>query len=392
MGQPELVFICQNKIGGVQNFYKNLLSGNSYKGFITKLIYTNNRDDHETKLPGLFRCAKEEYLFDYSETDSTYSTFRRLRKLVGDQEGFVFTNFVLELGSLQNYPSGKTIGFVVHDEWYIQHAIRYSFLIDVYIAHNPGIFELLKRLLPDRQPDIFYLPYGVEIPVLQRQENRDSQLKILFIGRLHPLKGIFDIPLIDDELVKNGIACEWTIIGDGPEKQQFLDHIDQRKNFWHTSPETGKEVLEIAAQHDVFVLPSRLEGLPVSLLEAMSVGLVPVIGKFNEGIHRVVEKQEGFVLPMGDIEAFARSIMQVHNDRALLESMSRAARKKIGMNYNAATNAAGYYELVKKYRELKSPRKTVLPIKYGNGRLDKFYMPDTLIKGVRYLSGLWKGK
>ena len=392
MATPELVFICQYKIGGVQNFYFNLLKGNDFTGFQTKLIYTNNQDDHETKLPGLFGCAHEEHLFGYKQTDSTFGTFKKLRKIIGGQDGFIFTNFPLELGCLQHYPSGKTVGFVVHDEWYIQNAIRYGFLIDVYIAHNPGIFDLLKRLLPDRREDIHYLPYGVEIPENKKKENISGTLKILFTGRLHPLKGIFDLPLIDDELKKRGVNCEWTIIGDGPERPRLIEEIRHRGNFTHKTPETNKEVLEIAAAHDVFVLPSRLEGMPVSMLEAMSVGLVPVLAEFNEGIKKVVTETEGFVLPVGDITAFANSIIFLHNDRLRLQQMSNASRNKVEQQFNATKNAEGYYNLVKKFRDLRSPRKTSLPVKYGNGRLDTNYMPDAFLKGIRFLSGIVKRK
>ncbi len=52
--------------------------------------------------------------------------------------------------------------------------------------------------------------------------------------------------------------------------------------------------------HDVFVLPTQFEGSPVSLLETMSAGLVPVITDLPGGIREIVEPAVGFRLPMGD--------------------------------------------------------------------------------------------
>src|SRR5207237_1311035 len=148
--------------------------------------------------------------------------FRRLNKVIGDAPGIVFTNFPAELGALHNYPVQKTIAFVVHDEWYIQNAIRYGFMIDVYIVHNPGIFKTLQNLMPDRKADIYYLHYVITPSEKKRSPNADQHLKLIFIGRLHELKGIFDLPQIDDLLRAKGVVCAWTIVGNGPEREKLL--------------------------------------------------------------------------------------------------------------------------------------------------------------------------
>ncbi|MBS1660101.1 MAG: glycosyltransferase family 4 protein [Bacteroidetes bacterium] len=382
---PELVFICQYKMGGVQNYYQNMVKSSSFDGFRTRVIYTKRDGDTETPLPHLFNSTDEEHVFSYNEADGTYNNFKELKKLISDQPGIVFTNFPLELGCLHVYGSRKTVVFAVHDEWYIQNAIRYGFLIDVYICHNPGIFEELQRLMPDRRGDIYYLPYGIVPAPGVRQSNPSGKLKVLFIGRLHPLKGIFDIPLIDDQLKKAGVQIDWTIIGDGPAREEFLGQIGSRPNFNHLSPDTSEEVLQTAMQNDVFILPSRLEGMPVSLLEAMSAGLVPVIADFNKGIRSVVTADIGRVLPVGDVEAFATAIADLDKDRSMLDTMGRASRQKIESSFDAVRNTQAYYELFKKYQSLKSDKKSPLPVHYGTGRLDKPYIPGGLLKIFRHL-------
>lgn len=389
MKKPEIVFICQHKLGGVQNYYHNLLRGNLFEGFCTRVIYISSSLDPETRLPELFNTANEEIVFEHKGNYPVYASFRRLQKLIGNSEGIVFTNFPFELGCLQTFGSSKVIAFVVHDEWYIQNAARYSFLIDIFIAHNPAIFALLNRILPDRKQDIYYLPYGISLAKQVRQSNQTEPLKLLFIGRLHALKGILDIPVMDDILKENGIHCEWTIVGDGPEKENLYKAIEGRSNFRHFSPATNEEVLDIASKQDVFVLPSRLEGLPVSLLEAMSAGLVPVIGNFNEGISTVVTPEIGFVLPLGDTKAFTESISKLDKNRNMMDTMGEKARVKIENDYNAVANSNAYYELAKRYSGLISPRKSSLPVQYGNGRLDKPYLPAFLAICIRRFINLF---
>lgn len=382
---PELVFICQYKLGGVQNYYQNMVKSNTFDGFHTRVIYTKNENDSETPLPRLFNSTKEEHVFNYNEVDGVYANFKELKKLISDKPGIVFTNFPIELGCLHIYPTSKVVVFAVHDEWYIQNAIRYGFLIDVYVCHNPAIFDELQRIMPDRRGDIYYLPYGIIPAPGVRQSNLSDPLKILFIGRLHVMKGVYDLPQIDDRLKKANINCIWTIVGDGPEREEFLRQVGDRPNFSHLSPETSEEVLQVAMQNDVFILPSRLEGMPVSLLEAMSAGLVPVIADFNKGIWSVVTEDIGRVLPAGDIDAFASAISSLDKDRQLLDTMGQQARRKIESSFDAVRNTQAYYEVFKKYPTLKSGKKSPLPVRYGTGRLDKPYMPARLLKIFRRL-------
>ena len=70
-----------------------------------------------------------------------------------------------------------------------------------------------------------------------------------------------------------------------------------RNNFLFDTPTNTDGVLKHASNNDIFILPSRLDGLPVALLESMSVGLVPIISEFNPGIKKVVTEKEGYVVP-----------------------------------------------------------------------------------------------
>ena len=70
--------------------------------------------------------------------------------------------------------------------------------------------------------------------------------------------------------------------------RSLLPKLDNLSNFRFAKPETNNEVLEALKQCDLFILPSRKDGLPVALLEAMSVGCVPLVSAFSEGIREVV--------------------------------------------------------------------------------------------------------
>jgi glycosyltransferase involved in cell wall biosynthesis len=193
-------------------------------------------------------------------------------------------------------------------------------------------------------------------------------------------KGILDIPKIDSLLREKGIGVQWTIIGDGPDKSQLQNLVISRDNFSFFSPPDNKSVMELVVKNDVFILPSRLDGLPVALLETMSAGCVPVISEFNHGIRNVVSPEEGFIVPVGDNQQFADRIALLNADRTLLEKMSQAARAKIERDYDVKQRAKDYYDLFNKYKEFKRPPRFHFH-RYA-GWLDYPFVPPAIKRSV----------
>ena len=96
---------------------------------------------------------------------------------------------------------------------------------------------------------------------------------------------------------------------------------------------------------DIFVLastPTRKgarEGIPVSLMEAMAVGL-PVVASNMSGIPELVENGiSGFLTPPGDVDALAKSIGVLIEEGSLRRKMGAAAREIVLRDFNLESNA-----------------------------------------------------
>jgi len=80
---------------------------------------------------------------------------------------------------------------------------------------------------------------------------------------------------------------------------------------------------------DIFVLPSRWEGLPIALLEGMSAGL-PVVATNVEGVDEVVEDGEhGFLVPVEDVEELTKAILKLLKDKQLRLKMGAASKAHV---------------------------------------------------------------
>jgi glycosyltransferase involved in cell wall biosynthesis len=106
------------------------------------------------------------------------------------------------------------------------------------------------------------------------------------------------------------------------------------------------DVDRFLAAADIFVLPSRWEGLPIALLEAMSMGL-PVIATNVQGVDEVIMKQEyGLLVPVEDADRLAAAILQLLRNPQLRKEMGIAGRKRLVDVYSIDRMAERYLSLI----------------------------------------------
>jgi len=382
--KPEIIFFAEHKLGGVQNFYYNLIRYSQLQ-FDIKWILIENRNSDDAKPVIPFNFQHEVFIIYKNETQYEYS--KRLSRLVSDRPGAVVTNFSSELYMLHLYRKRKTIYFICHDELYLENAKRFEFLIDKYIAHNPYYFEELRRMMPGRANDVHYFPFGIELKSERRQTNFDRTLHLLFLARLDKKKGIYDLLEIDRALFRNGIQVQWTVIGNGPERINFENQIKNNSRFKVYSNLTDEEVSTMLRYHDIFVLPSLLDGVPLAMLETMAAGLVPIIYRFNPGIVKIFPT-EAITVDPGDTDGMVNYIQKFERNRNLLESYSIACSQVIKARFNLEERNRQYFGFFSAYRSHKKPVRRKI-IAYG-GLLNNPLVPPFLRNAVRTIKNILK--
>ena len=178
---------------------------------------------------------------------------------------------------------------------------------------------------------IFALPNPVSLP--DRVPGRDfsGTLRLIFLGRLgshkgpdRVLKAVSTLP----EAQRNRIEV-W-LAGDGEVEQtrrlaQALGLEQQVQVSGWLDPSTRDQWLQMG---HVMILPSRMEGIPMAILEGMAWGL-PVITTPVGGIPEVVaDGQEGFLVPSDDVGAISQAIQRFLEDPTLIQKMGHQARQR----------------------------------------------------------------
>jgi N-acetyl-alpha-D-glucosaminyl L-malate synthase BshA len=129
------------------------------------------------------------------------------------------------------------------------------------------------------------------------------------------------------ERVREQVACELVLVGDGPERSALEAFIHERRLGPHVHLlGEQRDVVQVLQESSVFLLPSEVESFGLAAAEAMGCG-VPVIATAVGGLPEVIEDgKTGFLHPVGDVEAMAASAARLLRDGALRRAMSEAAR------------------------------------------------------------------
>ena len=178
---------------------------------------------------------------------------------------------------------------IAYDTQVLAH---YEQIIGRFLAPSIAIESRLARALPHRAADIVRIPHGVEVPTRcpAREPLADRPIRLIYAGRIeHTAKRIGALPLLADELTARGIAHEIVLLGDGPAAAEIDEACADRPSIRRAAPVPPERVARSIAWADALLLPSRYEGMSLSLLEALAVGTVPIAPRCVSGVADLLE-------------------------------------------------------------------------------------------------------
>lgn len=214
---------------------------------------------------------------------------------------------------------------------------------DQVVANSQGLMDLALKTAPKQNIEL--IPNGVDFESFDTRKTfmADDNMRLLFVGRLIPRKGV-------DYLIQSLHGLEnvsLTIVGDGPMRKD-LERSSTGMDVCFTGPLAHDELKKTYPCHDLFVLPSLNEGMSNTVLEAMAAGL-PLIVTDTGGTKELVQGN-GYIVPRADQQAIRDSILKFIDDPGLLKTMgskSRHLAQDMGWNRIAGMYIQAYKQVVK---------------------------------------------
>ncbi|MDX6415212.1 MAG: hypothetical protein QOH23_2622 [Gaiellaceae bacterium] len=225
-----------------------------------------------------------------------------------------------------------------------------SKLLAAHVAVGERTARELEARIHIRPGAIRSIPNGVADRRLAPPTRTWEGATVGSLGRLDYQKG-YDVLLEAMPALPVGTAV--VIVGDGPERsalEQQADRLGVRDRFHLVGrKENARDYL---TSFDLFVLPSRFEGLPLSLIEAMLAELAVVATDVGSTSEVVQDGRTGLLVPAEKPEELARAVNALLAEPRQREQLGRAGRQ-VALEAFSAPRQARAYELL--YEEILGP-------------------------------------
>jgi len=210
--------------------------------------------------------------------------------------------------------------------------------IDCFVALNQEIVRELEAIGIDAGK-IVALSNGVETRGLARKTDYRvvSEVNVTFVGRLHPQKGVDMLLPALKKAMSSRPQYSWRLrlVGEG-QLGHHLKALACQLGVDHSTEFLGQvqDVFPILSTSDIFVLPSRAEGMSNALLEAMTCGLPCIVTDIPANAEIIKSGENGILVNVDDDDGLAKAMVCLAESQDLRERLGQEAAKTIDNHYS----------------------------------------------------------
>ena len=358
----QTVFICIPTLvnAGAERFAVELacnVNKHKYKAYV---VVTNKLDKSTAFYAQL--CREGIEVLDVSDS-SYYKEFKNIRTVIKEKKPCVIhTNVGAALHMLLPvWLEGKR---VVH--LFTTHSMGYR----IFSGVKKGIMKLAfktKKVVPVAICDtvkasvcdayglpedkVYCIYNGVDTEKFPPKQEycSDGVTRFVSVGTLYGIKN-HSMLIEAFSIVKKAVDnVKLTIVGGG----ELYDELNEQIKSLGLENDVvlagnRSNVSDYLSEADVYCCPSKVEGLPITVLEAMSVGL-PIITTPAGGVVDIVKDGEnGYIVPHGDAEEMAKKMILFASDIGLIKEKGAVSRKEV-LNYDVRICADEYETLYERF-------------------------------------------
>lgn len=231
---------------------------------------------------------------------------------------------------------------------YFEQSLAYEQYIDIYTSDNVAVINHFKAEIKTSK-DLRVIPNGINCvdefnPDQHDRKKMRSELKlnkddiaVFYVGRLSEEKNPNVFLDAAEKIIKDTSAntnIKFVMIGDGGMKKEIEEQIESIGSDRIQYLGYQSAIAHYLSAADVFVLPSSIEGFPLSILEAMAMKVVVVASNVGAVADVIESGVDGFVVTPGSKEEIADALKKLSSDTELMKDMKSRSRNKVESLYS----------------------------------------------------------
>lgn len=179
-----------------------------------------------------------------------------------------------------------------------------------------------------------------------------SVIHFVTLASLYKVKRIDLMINIFSEVHQLYPNTDLNIYGDGPDRGKLESKVsDMGLSEFVKFYGVVTDPIDALCKNDIFLLTSEREGFPNAIIEAMSVGIVPVVFRFHEGISEIIsDSKDGFVIEKGDIPLYVSRCCELVSNDCIRYSMAENATR-VNEKYNKDRVLSKWIDCINKVKK-----------------------------------------
>lgn len=250
----------------------------------------------------------------------------------------------------RRHPQLEVIVTVFNDRAHFNESVAASAEISAFSTDNSAVAKRYTQRLREvgvKSP-VHVIPNGIDSndvfnpQIYDREKQRLSMglskgdLAVVFFGRLSPEKNPDVFLQVARTLIreKKQSKIKFFVIGDGVMREEVEKTVADINSSQVQYLGYQTEVARFLSAADVFVLPSSIEGFPLSVLEAMAMEVAVIASDVGAVSDVLSAGIDGFIVRPGSATDITKAIESLKDDQKLLASVKTEARKKVEARYS----------------------------------------------------------
>jgi len=337
--ESTVIMLCTAARGGMRTVIESYERDGLFKKWNVKLIFTHD-EGSIAKRVWMFTKAIIEFIYCV-----TFLNVKMVHVHSAMRGSFWRKNFFSSIARFFSIPvllhlhGSEMEKFYYSQSDFFRRKISTVFLkADMVIVLSRSWKDFILKISPKANVEIVhnYVVPPTEVAVV---ESGKEKIKILFLGLIGERKGVYDLIKAIPIVVAKYPDLEMMIGGNGElEKAQLLvEQLSLGQYVTFLGWVNGEQKLNYIRDADVYILPSHNEGLPMSILEAMSFGK-PIVSTHVGGIPELVRNhKDGILIEAGNIQEIADALITLCQSPEIRLEYGNNARTRVINDFSDKT-------------------------------------------------------